>query len=364
MADSNYLLIIISFIVAVVAIYILYSIIIFQGNNNKNGSELQLSTKNILEQVEVLFEKREYALIQLLATKYLERVPGHTDVRIYLAKAYYADKKYNQAIRQCAIILKKKPYNIDTRKVLGDCYIKKQELTKAIREYDFLYEKKGNDKDIVRTLAELYRETEQTYSAITVYNALTDLLDVDAEIAEVQSIVAELNEEIHNYPAAFEAYKRRLGIYPTDVDTNKKLTELYIKIKNYPVAIETLLYMLSFVTEPKNLLWVYETLVSLYVESENYVDKNLKKLAQSSNGNGISLTTGAADQNCNMNIYDIAGNVWEYTFEYTESTGDAPCVCRGGAYNDATSFEGPASIRGSCTTADSDSHIGFRLSLY
>lgn len=28
--------------------------------------------------------------------------------------------------------------------------------------------------------------------------------------------------------------------------------------------------MLTFVTDGKNLLWVYETLVSLYVESEDY----------------------------------------------------------------------------------------------
>ena len=313
MADSNFLLIIISFVVAVAAIYILYSIILFQGNNNKNGNELQLSTKNILEQVEVLFEKREFTLIQLLATKYLERVPGHTDVRIYLAKAYYADKKYNQAIRQCAIILKKKPYNIDTRKVLGDCYIKKQELTKAIREYDFLYDKRGNDKDIVKTLAELYRETDQTYSAITVYNALTDLLDVDAEIAEVQSIVAELNEEIHNYPAAFEAYKRRLGIYPTDVDTNKKLVELYIKIKNYPVAIETLLYMLSFVTEPKNLLWVYEALVSLYVELENY-EKAIEyseKLLDIQGSDNFKVRENIAKYNVKLNRYGESVKILE-----------------------------------------------------
>lgn len=77
------------------------------------------------------------------------------------------------------------------------------------------------------------------------------MLDIEDEVADVQSILAELNEQVKDYPAAFEAYKRRLGIYPNDVDTNRKLTELYIKIKNYPVAIETLLYMLTFVTDGK-----------------------------------------------------------------------------------------------------------------
>ena len=270
MTDSNIIIIIVSFVVAIAAIYILYSIILFQGGSSKKGDELQLSTKNILDQVEVLFDKKEYSLVQLLATKYLDRVPSHVDVRVYLAKAYFEDRKYNQAIKQCAIILKKKPNNLDTRRVLGACYIKKQAYGKAIKEYEFLFDHNKNDKDVVRTLASLYRDTDQLYSAIGAYEVLADLLDLDEDIADVQSILAELNEEAHDYPAAFEAYKRRLGIYPNDIETNKKLTELYIKIKNYPVAIETLLYMLTFVTDAKNLLWIYETLVALYVESEEY----------------------------------------------------------------------------------------------
>ena len=36
------------------------------------------------------------------------------------------------------------------------------------------------------------------------------------------------------------------------------------------MAIETLLLMLSFVTEPKMLLWVFETLVNLYEETKDY----------------------------------------------------------------------------------------------
>ena len=257
-------------IIALITIYVLYAIIMYQGSKNGRGNELQLSTKNILEQVEVLFEKGEYALVQLLATKYLDRVPSHLEVREYLARAYYKDKKYNNAIEQCLIILKKTPNNTDIRQLLGDCYIKKQYLGKAIKEYESIFDAKNNDKDVIRTLAELYRKTEQLYSAIAVYNVLASLVEENNEIADVQLILAELNEEARDYPAAFEAYKTRLGIYPTDTQTNQKLTELYIKLKNQPKAIETLLFMLSFVTEPKVLLWVYETLINLYVETEEY----------------------------------------------------------------------------------------------
>jgi len=279
MENINIILISLAFILALVAIYILYAIMMYQGSTKgSKGNELQLSTKNILDQVEVLFDKGEYALVQLLATKYLDRVPGHREVRQYLAQAYFKDKKFNNAIKQCLIILKKEPGNIDTKKLLGDCYIKKEMLSKAIKEYEEIFDYKNRDKEVVRTLAELYRDTEQTFSSISVYNILSDLMDKNEDIAEIQSILAELNELAHDYPAAFEAYKTRLGIYPTDVPTNKKLVELYIKLKNYPKAIETLLYMLTFVTEAKMLLWTYERLVELYVETEEY-----EKAIESSN---------------------------------------------------------------------------------
>ena len=303
MTDTNIIIIIVAFVAAIAAIYILYSIILFQGSTGKKGDELQLSTKNILEQVEVLYDKKEYGLVQLLATKYLDRVPGHVDVRIYLAKAYYEDRKYNQAIKQCSIILKKKSNNVETRQVLGNCYIKKQLPLKAIKEYEYVFDYRKTDKDVVRTLAELYRETDQLFSSIGAYEVLADLLDLEEDVADVQSILAELNEEIHDYPAAFEAYKTRLGIYPQDVLTNRKLTELYIKIKNYPVAIETLLYMLTFVTESKVLLWIYDTLVSLSVETEDY-DKAIEyseKLLDTQGSDKFKVRNNIAGFNLKLN---------------------------------------------------------------
>ena len=187
-----------------------------------------------------------------------------------MAKAYYEDRKYNLSIKQCETILKKRPNDIDTHYVLGRCYIRKRFYNKAINEFSVVYEKRKRDKEVVQTLAELYAETEQYSMAIALYNELVDLTEEQNIAADIYSIIAELDEQIHDYPAAFEAYKSRLNIYPKDVDTNKKLTELYIRISNYPMAIETLLLMLSFVTEPKVLLWVFETLVDLYEETEDY----------------------------------------------------------------------------------------------
>ncbi len=269
MLNSNIILIIVAFLIASGAIYTLYSILLFKGVTSK-GDELQLSTKNILEQVEVLFSKQEYALVELLATKYLDRVPGHYEVRKILAKAYYEDKKYNLAMKQCNIVLQKHPNDTDTHYVLGRCYMKKYYLNKAISELYFVYERNKKDKEIIKMLAELYTQTDQLHLAIEAYKELVDLTEDSAAAADIQSIIADLNEEVSDYAAAFEAYKSRLATFPKDIDTNRKLVELYVKIGNYPHAIETLLLMLSFVTEPKMLLWVFEMLVDLYEATEDY----------------------------------------------------------------------------------------------
>ena len=76
----------------------------------------------------------------------------------------------------------------------------------------------------------------------------------------------------------------------------------------------------------------------------------------------ILLTTGADTSFSLMNIYDIAGNVWEWTLEKTSSK-DNPCAGRGGDYNsDGSNI--PASYRYGYDTSYSIYGIGFRLSLY
>ena len=85
------------------------------------------------------------------------------------------------------------------------------------------------------------------------------------------------------------------------------------------------------------------------------------KKEQSLYENGILLTTGATEATNLQNIYDIAGNVWEWTREIYATSN--PCVVRGGCYY----YDGsnnPAKDRSNDSTSSSNSVVGFRLGLW
>ena len=94
----------------------------------------------------------------------------------------------------------------------------------------------------------------------------------------------------------------------------------------------------------------------------NETTGKMKKTEQSSDSNSILITTGGTEQSNVMNIYDMAGNVWEWTLEKTSST-CFPCAIRGGGYSD-TGSDRPAAIRDYYSTGCGYDFIGFRVSLF
>ena len=103
----------------------------------------------------------------------------------------------------------------------------------------------------------------------------------------------------------------------------------------------------------------YNTALANCVTYENGIST---KVSASSYSNSILLTTGASDACKKMNIYDLAGNVSEWTLEYTADTRD-PCARRGGVcYINGSST--PASYRLNSSTTGSFYDIGFRPSLF
>ena len=77
----------------------------------------------------------------------------------------------------------------------------------------------------------------------------------------------------------------------------------------------------------------------------------------------VLLTTGASEETKKMNIYDFAGNEWEWTLEHATSSSSYPCAYSGGYYAD-TGSDYPASYRSNYGMTNADSYIGFRATIY
>jgi hypothetical protein len=94
--------------------------------------------------------------------------------------------------------------------------------------------------------------------------------------------------------------------------------------------------------------------------SNNFVKNGVKQVQ--SNTNGILLTTGASDVCKKMNIYDLAGNVEEWTLEYTNNSANS-CARRSGNYQTSGSNI-PASSRNLNPATTSVGTVGFRTALF
>ena len=79
--------------------------------------------------------------------------------------------------------------------------------------------------------------------------------------------------------------------------------------------------------------------------------------------NEMLLTTGASEDVSKMNIYDFAGNEFEWTLEQYINNSSIPCTSRGGCYYNY-GFNYPASDHLYGSTSDGNYSTGFRTVLY
>ena len=97
-------------------------------------------------------------------------------------------------------------------------------------------------------------------------------------------------------------------------------------------------------------------------KGKTYEDVGTEGYPKAENDN-VLLTTGATERNSTLNIYDLAGNVWEWTLEQYTSNSNLPCAVRGGYGNDGGD-DCPASSHGYHSTTSSYDFDGFRPVLW
>lgn len=247
-------------IISIISLFILYAFLV-SAENAEQGKGLQVTTKNILEQVENLYNEKEYTILEILAKKYLERVPRHYGVRCYLAKCFYDTNKITQAIYECLKILKKNKEMDDIRLILANCYRKKKLTIEALKQFEILYKRGNRTLEVIKSMAELFNDVSQYSASIKLYNMLIPMTKDKREISEYRLILSQLNEKIGDYAAAFESYKARLELTPRDYDSRKKMIQLYLKVGNLTRVISSLEEMLDLEIPSEMRLWALELLV-------------------------------------------------------------------------------------------------------
>ncbi len=90
--------------------------------------------------------------------------------------------------------------------------------------------------------------------------------------------------------------------------------------------------------------------------------EEIKNQIMKENGQTILLTTGATNRNSALNIYDLAGNLWEWTLEGIEDT-ENPCTIRGGYCSNYGEYC-PAATYSSFSQTTLINSVGFRPCLW
>ena len=119
----------------------------------------------------------------------------------------------------------------------------------------------------------------------------------------------------------------------------------------------------------RTLGWIYEKrnstgkdLAALTSNSTGWGNYSDDKFSGTGRINGL-INTGSTNETMANNIYDLAGNLIEWSTESYAQVGSTAPVYRGGTYSDSGSNY-PVAFRNSYYYDDADDYLGFRLVLY
>lgn len=270
---SDYIYIFFTIFVITAMIYILYKIIL-SSDRDKTNTELQITTQDILQEINILYKQRKYNIVEKLARNYLDKRPKETEIRVILARVLYETRKYYEAINQAKLIINFQPDNFDIYSLLSNCYIKIDKPMKAIDVLLHILRKDPENIIAINSLAPLYVVTNQKISAIKMYERLDEMLDNNQEKVKTKFKVAELYTEMEKIDSAIAKYHEVLEIYPDDINCKKQLISMYEINSEYFLIIDLSTQILKSSNE-RDILWAMEKLMRTYMALFDY-DKALE----------------------------------------------------------------------------------------
>lgn len=265
---SDYIFIFLTIFITTGLIYILY--IIMLGSGKSKEEELQITSQELIEQLNILRKQKKYNIVENLAKKYLEKKPKDDEVRTILTKVFHDTNRIYEAIDHTKIILKHKPNNYNMMIFLANCYIDVEKPMKAINIFQEVLEKDPDNAVAIKELAEVYFDTNQKKSAIKMYQKLEKFLESNQEKAKNKLTIAKIHIEFAEYDLAIKEYEQILELYPDDINVKKALIELYNKNSNYETLINLALELYNKYADNDIGLWAMEALMETYKNIKNY----------------------------------------------------------------------------------------------
>lgn len=266
---SDYIFIFLTIFITTGLIYILYIIMLGSGKS-KEDEELQITSQELIEQLNILRKQKKYNIVENLAKKYLEKRYKEDGVRTVFAKVLHETNRIYEAIDHAKIILKHQPTNFKMMIFLANCYIDVEKPMKAINIFQEVLEKDPDNAVATKGLAEVYLDTNQKKSAIKMYQKLEKFLESNQEKAKNKLTIAKIHIEFADYDLAINEYEKILELYPDDINVKKALIELYNRNSNYEQLINLALDLYHKYADNDIGLWAIEALMETYKTTQNY----------------------------------------------------------------------------------------------
>lgn len=265
---EDFVFIFFTILVVVALIFFLYQVMV-SAEKEKKDEDLQITSKEILEQITILQKQKRHNIVEQLSKKYLEKKPDDTGVRTILVRALFDVQKHFEAIDQAQQVLKHQPGNIDIKIILANCYIETDKPMKAIEIFKEIHEKDETNVIAIRELANLYLKTNQKKSAIKMFKKLEELIESNHEKAKSKMTVAEIYIEFGDFTQAIQEYEGILEIYPDNIGAKRRLAELHILCGNYETVIE-IASNIAETEKDDDKLWALTQLMDVYHAMQDF----------------------------------------------------------------------------------------------
>ena len=232
-----------------------------------------------------------------------------------------------------------------------------QNIEQAIKKYTGEYKFEENDED------KWYKDnTKGWFSDETEYNIAKNNM--------LKSVFVNGGFYIGRYEAGIGDISE-IPVSKPNVDSYNNVTRTQAKVLAEKLSTAEYINTLMFGMQWDLVLKYLETKgvapEDLKVDSTswgNYLNSEIKNnegIIKNKNKSKL-LKTGVSENTKKQNIYDLAGNVWEWTLEYN-CFPERPCSARGGFYNQNGLYNSAFSRKHVYKTGASK-EIGFRFALY